>query len=362
VIVLVSEVNASTNLSSLVTALSKHYRVELISLLQKEPLFFRSLNGSNILLRVLLSPGAYATKYLSSIAFLFHRLRNDPDSLVLVSGFKAQSIGIPLALLARMRHRVYIRHHADIHHRWGRFHWYLLDILISRISTKIVAVSELVATILQQREFVSAKRISVIWNGIDLEEFARIRNVRLGKLNLSNNLVVVARHTKDKGIEIALEAFSIIIREFPLLKIKIYGSRGDATPFIHKRAKSLPADSVSFIEKYCAHDQIYSDAQILLHLPVATRAESFGLVYLEGLAAGLQCFYTETGILTTMKHRFGSHYWAIKMKDEYSLVDSLRTYLHDGTGKPEIDLSDLQDFSLENISNKYVDLISELTV
>lgn len=115
------------------------------------------------------------------------------------------------------------------HNLYNRGRKYLLLNLIDRITTRftdrMVAISEAVKDSIVESGRIRASRVSVIYNGIDTNEFKRISIKREGfPINPAPSVVgMVARLDSQKGHRYFLEAASQVVKDIPGVKFLVVG-------------------------------------------------------------------------------------------------------------------------------------------
>jgi glycosyltransferase involved in cell wall biosynthesis len=221
--------------------------------------------------------------------------------LVYTSGRIASIIGISTSATFRIRNRIHTRHHG-IENTLLKSKWaYNLDKIVNALSTEIIAVSKCTSEILRD-EGVPHSKIYVIHNGIDVEECSRIRSQR-NQLFKPGDMVnplllgVIARLTDWKGVQFTAEAFCILRKKYPQLQIRIIGAKADAFERISKILSTEPYESYEFLSQVPNGIESYQDFSVFIHAPLELNSETFGLVYLESLAAGVPSVFTKSGIL-----------------------------------------------------------------
>jgi len=169
---------------------------------------------------------------------------------------------------------------------------------VNYISTHIIAVSHRVASLLETCEHVPKDKISIIYNGINTRDFQSLAKIRAQNSILSKvNVVMIGRHIESKGFIYGIRAFKRAYQVHNNLFLKIFGEFSTATCTILEELRELPATSYELFSELQTHDTIYGSASIIVHTPISPEAESFGLVYLEGILSGADCIFTVSGIL-----------------------------------------------------------------
>lgn len=203
-----------------------------------------------------------------------------PPQLVLVGHVNLAPLGWALARLARAPMVTFI-HGIDAWSPLPRTRRLALQ-----RSTRVIAVSRYTATQATQSNTLDPDRLRVLYNCLD------------PRLNLTSprpsdddtlSLLTVARMSlaeQYKGHDVVLHAMPELLRRFPGLRYDIVGD-GDARPGLQALAQQLGvASAVRFhgIVSEAALRSHYAQAS-LFTLP--SRAEGFGLVFLEAMVHGL---------------------------------------------------------------------------
>lgn len=216
--------------------------------------------------------------------------------------FEASLIGLSVAKILGIKHRIYTRHHSTYHHDYFpkavKF-----DRFINALSTNIVAISKSVRSVLQEQESVAASKIELIEHGFRLDLFGTVENGRVeklrNKLNLPKDKLVVgciARYIEWKGIQYVIRAFAKIKRKYPNAHLLLANASGQYKSTIHKELKKLDVESyteVVFEEDLFA---LYQLINVFVHTPINSMIEAFGQTYVEALAAGIPSVFSLSGI------------------------------------------------------------------
>ena len=171
----------------------------------------------------------------------------------------------------------------------------------------IVCISNHEKNLIIQDFNIDDKRIKIIPNGINLEEFGR--QVKKNKKEQDENLTIlyVSRLEKYKGIQYAIQALAQLDKK---IHLEIVGS-GVYEKELRKLSNKLNVQNrITFIHSLQRHDLInkYSNADLVLLL---SQYEGFGLVVEEALASSTPCIVTNTSALTEWidnKNCFGIDY------------------------------------------------------
>lgn len=224
---------------------------------------------------------------------------------VLCNGQIASIIGITASKILKFEKRLYIRH-------WNRPHWnpknkkmlkaFSADLIINTFSTQIISVSHLVnETLIKER--VRSSKIRLIENGIDLNGLAQLRIQRNRDQVKKKKYVIgyIGRIDSSKGLNFLVESFEVLQKSNSELKLLIAGPKGDFYESLLSLIKKLKINEVELRPHRVDNLEFYKSIDILVHVPISLEAESFGLVFLEGIAAGLSCVFTRSGVLTSLQ-------------------------------------------------------------
>jgi glycosyltransferase involved in cell wall biosynthesis len=162
--------------------------------------------------------------------------------------------------------------------------------LLLRAADAVTACSGQLLERASRLEPAVAARGTVIYNGIDPARFADRTPYRHGR----PYVLAYGRLTRKKGFDLLLEAFARLVRDRPELGLILAGE-GEEREVLEALARQLGvADSVRF------HGRASPEAVVrllngCLVLVVPSRVEPFGIVTLEGLAAGRPILATRVG-------------------------------------------------------------------
>lgn len=241
--------------------------------------------------------------------------------------------GLSGARMAGVRSRLHTRHHAGPNpwsHRppWGR----LYDRLNNSLSHRIVAPSGEVWKALIRCDGVAPEKIALIRHGFDLAAWREVPEERVQRLRERYNpqgcapvIGVVARFEQIKGVHYVVEAFRRLLADYPTALLLLANARGRYRR-IRELLAGLPPDS--FVEVAFEEDAfaLYRLFDVFVHVPVSPEVEAFGQVYVEAMAAGRPCVFTQAGIAGELV-RHGENAWVVNHRDSEGIYRGLRTLL-----------------------------------
>lgn len=246
----------------------------------------------------------YSTKkdLPEAIFTCFKILKKRKTHIVHTHLFNANIIGLTAAWLAGVPKRIQTRHHSNYHHQYfpGAVKY---DKYANKLSTDIVAISEVVKKVLIEKENVSEKKIHLIHHGFLLKTFTDVSREEINSLQEKYNkknthpvIGVIARHIELKGIQFIIPAFKKLLIDYPEALLILANATGNYHKEIQKLLETIPAKNyyqISFEENIAA---LYKLFDVYVHVPIANDLEAFGQTYIEALAAEVPSVVTLSGI------------------------------------------------------------------
>ena len=245
----------------------------------------------------------------------------------------ASLVGLLAAKLSGIKKRIHTRHHADFHHKYYK-KGVLLDNLINLLSTDIVAVSKNVMNIVETKEKYHQHKITLIYHGLQLNDFDIIPEERITaiqqKYNIKKTPVIgmISRYEIGKGVEYAIAAFSKIIHDYPDAKLLIANAFGPEKNNIQKQLKDIPEHHIIEIEYEQDIQALYKCFDIFVHVPIAYNYEAFGQVYIEAMAASVPMVCTRSGVATEFIEN-GKNAVVVDYKNAEEIYGGIKKYLTD---------------------------------
>jgi len=243
--------------------------------------------------------------------------------------------------------------------------------LLSR-RTRMIAVSQAVADNFRGAVFPLRKRISVILNAVDLDQFHTAPNAKQEKrdelqLNKAEPLLgIVGQITPRKGQLELLRAFAQVLIEVPHAMLLVVGAPlfnrdHEYLELLNKTASELGIrQSVRMLG---SRSDIAALMQALDLLVINSSAEPFGLVALEAMACGAPVLAAATGGLSEIIEH-GKDGWLFPLRDEKALAAAMVSLSHQPIvrarlaeeGRKKVAarfnsdryLTELQDFYIQN--------------
>lgn len=215
-----------------------------------------------------------------------------PD-VVHFHGAKAALVGRPAAYLARIPGAVY-----TVHGFWSRpVLGFLTERMLSPMTTRYVAVSQALAAATSGLAGIPAERIRVIHNGVDLNRFrpGECGQSLRAELGIPSEVPVVgtvARLSREKGVDLLLQAARRLSRAIPDMHILIVGD-GPEGPGLQRLAVTLGlGERVTFAGYRTDVDRVLKAMDLYVQ---PSRSEGLGISALEAAASGLAVVATGVG-------------------------------------------------------------------
>jgi len=102
----------------------------------------------------------------------------------------------------------------------------------------------------------------------------------------NNKVIVVGSHSFNKGYDMLLNAWKLIVKQNPDWELHIYGKLDRDAVFVKMANKLKLSASVFFHQPQQDIVSCYLDASLLV---LSSRTEGFGMVLIEAMACGLPC-------------------------------------------------------------------------
>jgi glycosyltransferase involved in cell wall biosynthesis len=291
---------------------------------------------------------------ISRYVFIFR------PSTILASGQYATILGMTISYLMRVSRRVFIRHHSNFHLKNRMYLGMFTDRLANFLATHIVAVSEVVKEILLIDERVSAKKVVLIHNGVDLVGFAKTGHSGVNFSAQQKKIFrigVVSRLTGWKGIQFTVDAFLMLKVRYPNTRLDIVGAPSDSFLHIREKLSVLDESEYSLTDWHPDIFGFLNEIDVFVHVPIGPQDEAFGLVYVEALASGTPCIFTLSGILNELpKPEKYAH--IVSFGDSDAILNKLIEIIERGAWNLQLVPQEwLQQYSLPNMGKKYLHLL-----
>jgi glycosyltransferase involved in cell wall biosynthesis len=195
------------------------------------------------------------------------------------------------------------------------------------LATDIIAISQVVKSVLVDREGVPLRKVKVIPHGFDLTKIEGLgKNTPLN--NLSPTIGVVSRFIEWKGVQFIIPAFQQLLEQYPEAKLMIYGGNGPYAKTIERMIENLPNERFQIIEFEPDIYSAYRQMDIYVHVPVDNAVEAYGQTYVEAACIGLPCIVTKSGIANEyIEHEVNA--LVVPYQDSVAIFEAMIRYLEE---------------------------------
>jgi glycosyltransferase involved in cell wall biosynthesis len=229
-------------------------------------------------------------------------LRKIDPEIVHAHLFDAGRIGITAAWLLRIKKRIYTRHYSTFHHDYFPKAVFF-DRLINLLSTRIVAISQVVKRVLVEHERVPVHKTVMIPHGFDFGYFihnaSEVSAMRKKWLKGEDNgpvIGVISRYNELKGIQYTIDAFVKLKKLYPSAHLVLANAQGDYKNILQLKLRGLPDNAYTEIVFEENVRALYGMFDVFVHVPIGPASEAFGQTYVEALAMQVPSVFTMSGI------------------------------------------------------------------
>lgn len=184
--------------------------------------------------------------------------------------------------------------------------------IAAALSNRIIVVSSAIAGDFPKR------KVRVVENGIELKPLRRPEGMNRGRIG------VIARLSREKGVDLFLESASLLKNELPGVRFVIVGD-GPLMEDLKGQASALGIDGIVDFLGFVDPARALLDTFDLLVLP--SRSEGQPMVLLEALADGCPVIAADVGgVRALLGDNCGM---IVKAEDPASIAEAVRVLLHE---------------------------------
>lgn len=241
------------------------------------------------------------------------------------------------------------------------------NLLKNKKDIVFVAPSSWIEKLAKRSSLLREARIEVIPNGIDLELF-KVKNKDQAKefFNISKNKITIlfgavnSTEDKNKGFDLFVDSLKVLSNTYTLksIEVVVFGNKD----VVDLKVDNLTTVSVGFVESEQLMATLYSAADIMC---VPSRQESFGQTVIESMACGTPVVaFGGSGIDDIITDKVDGYLVSPFNVNEYS--DAIKELIGNEFLRKRLGIKARekveQKFDIKNITNKYIDLYSELLI
>jgi len=283
--------------------------------------------------------------------------------ITLTFGQTATLIGFSASAISSKSTRIYLRMHTSMNkvekYRFGTFY----DRYSNFMAHKIVVPNKNTKDYLINSESVSADLIEVVEFGFELDDYKYLSDERKQqfsfKYNLDENFYyigIASRFAPAKGLEYSIPAIAKLIGEYPNIKLVIAGVGDKISQDFQLLLNQIPVDRYLLIDRVFDMAAFYNGIDLFVHTPIDATVESFGLVYVEAMAAGIPCVFTLSGIAKDIS-RNEENCLVVEYKNEIGIYNAIKRLYNDRNFALHISSKspmDVLDFDMKKMCNEYL--------
>ena len=221
-------------------------------------------------------------------------------------------------MFPRIRLMSYVHRNAEDMCGYGvKINWIkkLIYNLSFGVSDEVIAISEFVKKSIIKTFHVNAKKIKVIYNGVDVKRYHPLKS----KVQDVINLIYVGRLVEEKGVQLILKSLAQL-NEKVKYHLKIVGDGSYRTKLQELAVKLEIDENVSFLGNRGDVAELLQASDIFIHVPIVD--EGFGITVVEAMASGLICICSDNGALPEIITD-GVNGYLVKKNDADALSDIL---------------------------------------
>lgn len=266
---------------------------------------------------------------------------------------KASIFGIIIGYILGIKKRILTRHHGDENHN-NFIKGLLIDKLVCKLATKIISISANTSKLLINENNSNKYKINLIYHGFDFDYFNNIDPEKINyikkKYKINSNAFVIgsiSRFIDWKGINFTIRAFREFNKINPNSILVLANANGPYEKEIYECLNDLPKNSYRLIHFEPDVRPLYKIFDIFVHVPINSKCEAFGQVYIESLALKVPSIFTKSGIGSEFLEHKKNCYIA-EYKDYYSIYNGLIFYQNN-----ELIKSNIVQEAYSNVINKF---------
>jgi phosphatidyl-myo-inositol alpha-mannosyltransferase len=242
------------------------------------------------------------------------------------------------------------------YHRAGVSRWVLPLKLLAQLAGRRMEVRVAVSEAARETgERSSGGRFEVLYNGVDTERFESAVPVRDDHEPRRPTILFLGRHEQRKGLGVLLDAFATLERP------AVLWVAGEGPETEVQRRRHPESDRVHWLGTISEEDKAARLAGADVLCAPSLHGESFGIVLLEGMAAGCSVVASD---LDGYRMAAGGHATLVPPGDRSALSRALGVVLADavegsGLSAPDARKSAVEharNWSMESLAERYIDV------
>lgn len=182
------------------------------------------------------------------------------------------------------------------------------------VADRVIAVSEYTKQVVQKQYGIADEKITVVHNGVDLEEF---RPTDLGHLFPNDKVVLyVGRLTRQKGVEYFLKSAKQVLEKVPNSVFLVVGN-GDMYQQLMFEAARLGVGHRTIFTGFMQGEKLRGCYEMADVFVMPSVSEPYGIVALEAIASGTPAVISkQSGVSEALEHVMKVDFWDTKKMAE----------------------------------------------
>jgi glycosyltransferase involved in cell wall biosynthesis len=180
----------------------------------------------------------------------------------------------------------------------------IIDKITYRLSKKVIALTEEAKEFLIENYNIPEEKLTIIHHSLKSDEYLFTDESRVNKLRAELNIEpgvfvigMVARFEFWKGHIFAIEAFRKLLKEYPNVRLLIFGSKGESFDSVIRYIKSYDLQDYIMYKGFVSDNiALFRLFDVHIHIPIKSISETFGINIVEGMISGCAQILTLAGI------------------------------------------------------------------
>ncbi|HUX91566.1 MAG TPA: glycosyltransferase family 4 protein [Gallionellaceae bacterium] len=288
--------------------------------------------------------------YLFTLTLFFKR--SDFDRLIVVNGgYPASLLGRCAAIAWRLSGKkpfaTFNFHNSAINPPWYfSLMEYLIDVAVIRSVRQFVSVSkDCLGSLRNLKAFMGCTKMCYIYNGIEDPKLVSngFKDDSTNQYANERYCLMLATYESRKGHVYLLQAFQMVIKDFPDVRLRIYGyGKPHEKKRVADEVQRLELGRHVFLNDFTANTtSLIANASVLV-VPSQSH-ESFGLTIIEAMAFGVPVVTTDVGGMPEVLADSGAGYVCSKEVPE-SFAEAIKIILGDPALASDLGLKGRQAF------------------
>lgn len=287
-------------------------------------------------------------------------------NFVFTFGQTASLIGLSGSLISGRAKRIYLRMHTSMHRIENSFKGKIYDKACNFLANLIIVPNNNTRRYLQSSEKIAPRKIRQIEFGFNLEEFNATPSSRIDafrqefQLETSQFIIgIVSRYSPVKGLQYSLPAVSKFLENHTEGVLILVGIGENPPQGLLDLVKDINPRQLRLIPRVYDMPAFYRNLSVFVHTPIDEVVESFGLVYVEALAAETPSIVTLSGIAKDICVN-GSNCLVVSFRNGEEIENSLEKLYIDKELRLEIShtaKTSVSHLSMYKMREKYRELV-----